>query len=81
MRNEAVVANGYELTDECVRLNPASFADSHSLLYLYKWPDEAAISNRAPIEIDRLHNRNVFTKRYIDNPCVADFWLCHKGLA
>ena len=50
-------------------------------LYLYEWPDEAAISNCAPIEIDRLHDRDVFTKRYIDNPCMPDFWLCHKDLA
>ena len=68
MRYEALVAERYEFTDECVRLNPASLADSHSLLYLHKWPDEAAISNRAPIKIDRLDHRNVFTERYIDNP-------------
>lgn len=80
MRNEAVIANGDEIADERVRLNPASFAYSHSFLYLYKWADETVISNRAPIEIDRLHHRNVFTKRYIDNPCMADFWLCQKGL-
>ena len=81
MRNEAVIANGDELTDECVRLNPASLADIHSLLYLYKWPDEAAISNRAPIEINRLHHGDVFTKGYIDNPCVTDFWPCHEPVA
>ena len=81
MRNEALVAERYELTDECVRLNPASFADSHSLLYLYKWADEATISNRAPIEIDRLHHCDVFAEGYIDNPCVTDFWLCHEALA
>jgi hypothetical protein len=77
MRNEALVAERYELTDECVRLNPASFADSHSLLYLYKWPDEATISDSAPIEIDWLHHCDVFTEGYIDNPCVTDFWPCH----
>src|SRR4029077_11323434 len=81
MRNEAVIANGDEIADECVRLNPASFADSHSLLYLYKWADETVVSNRAPIEIDRRHHGDVFTEGYIDNPCVADFWLCHETLA
>jgi hypothetical protein len=77
MRNEAVIANGDEIADKCVRLNPASLADIHSLLYLYKWTNEAAISNRAPIEIDRLHHRDVFTEGYIDNPRVTDFWPCH----
>jgi hypothetical protein len=62
-------------------LDPASLSDSHSLLDLYEWADEAAISNCASIKIDRLHDRDVFTKRYVDNPCMADFWLCHKGLA
>jgi len=49
-------------------LNPASLPDSYSLLYLYKWSNEAAVSNRASIEIHGLHDRDVFTKRYIDNP-------------
>jgi len=81
MRNEALVSDRYELTDKCVRLNPASLADIHSLLYLYEWADEAGISNCAPIEIDRLHHRDVFSKRYIDDPCMPDFWLCHERLA
>src|SRR4029077_3786483 len=81
MRNEALVAERYEFTDECVRLNPASLPDSYSLLYLYEWANEAAISNCASIKIDRLHHRDVFTECYIDNSCMADFWLFHKGLA
>jgi hypothetical protein len=81
MRNEALVAERYEFTDECVRLNPASPADLHSLLYLYKWTHEAAISNRAPIEINWLDNRNAFTKFNIYNSCMTDLWLCHKALA
>ena len=75
MRNKALVAERYEFTDECVRLNPAPLADLYSLLYLYKWSNEAAISNRAPIEINWLDNRNVFTKRDVNNPCMANFWL------
>ena len=78
--NEAFVPDGYELTDECVRLNPASLTDIYALLYLYEWTNEAAVSNRAPIEIDRLHDRDVFTKLNIHNSCVTDLWLCHKGL-
>jgi hypothetical protein len=62
-------------------LNPAPFADLYSLLYLHKRPNEGPITNSAPIQIDWLHDRDVFTKRYIDNPCMPDFWLCHEGLA
>ena len=81
MRNEAFVSDRYELTDERVRLDPASLSDSYSLLDLYERADKAGISNCASIEIDRLYDRDVFTKCYVDNPCMADFWLCHKGLA
>ena len=76
MRNEAVVTDRDEFADERVRLNPASLADVYALLYLDKWPDEAAVSNRAPIEIDRLYDSDVFTKLNIDNSCVTDLWLC-----
>jgi hypothetical protein len=64
-----------------VRLNPASLPDGYSLLYLYEWADEATIANCASIEIDRLHHGDVFTKRYINNCCMPDFWLCHNDLA
>jgi hypothetical protein len=79
--NEALVSDGYKLTDECVRLNPASLADLYALLYLYKWTNEAAVSNRASIEIDRLYDSDVFTKLNIYNSGVTDLWLCQKGLA
>jgi len=79
--NEAVVSDRYELTDECVRLNPASLADLYALLYFYEWTNEAAVSNRTSIEIDRLYDSDLFTKLNIDNSCVTDLWLCQKGLA
>jgi hypothetical protein len=79
--NETLVSDRYELTDERVRLNPASPADRHSLLYLYKWADEAAISNRAPIEVDWLDHRDVFPECYVDNPWVTDFCLWQEALA
>jgi hypothetical protein len=81
MRNEAVVPNRYELADKRMGLNPAPLADIYSLLYLYKRPDKGPITNSAPIEIDWLHHRDVFTERYIDNPYVPNFWLCHKDVA
>jgi hypothetical protein len=81
VRNEAILPDCNQLADERVGLNATPLANDRPFLYLHKWPNEAAISNRAAIQIDRLHHRDVFTERYIDNPCVTDFWLCHKGLA
>jgi hypothetical protein len=79
--NEALVSDGYELTDECVRLNPASLADIYALLYLYEWTNETAISNRAPVEIDGLYHGDLFAKLNIYNPGMTDLWLCQRGLA
>jgi hypothetical protein len=81
VRNEAVVPNRYELADKPMGLNPAPLADIYSLLYLYKWSYKGTFTNSTPIEIDWLHHRDVFTERYIDNPCMPNFWLCHKGVA
>jgi hypothetical protein len=58
-----------------MRLNPAPLANIYSLLYLHKWSDEAAVSDVAAIEIDRLHHSDAFTERHIDNACLANFWL------
>ena len=78
VRNEAFVSDGYELTDECVRLDTAAFANVCPCLYLNKGSDEAIISDRAPIKIDRLHHCDVFTEGYIDNPCLLQPGLDHR---
>ena len=70
MRNEAVIPDGDQLTDEGVRLNTAPLTYLCSFLYLDEWPDEALISNRATIEINWLHDGDVLTKLNIDNPRV-----------
>jgi hypothetical protein len=72
MRNEAIIPDGDQLTDEGVRLNPAALTYLCSFLYLHKWPNEAAISNRATIEIDRLHDGDVLTKLNVVNPRMPD---------
>jgi len=67
MRNEAIIPDGDQLTDEGVRLNTAALTYLRCFLYLDKRPDEAAISNRATIEIDRLYDDDVLTKLNVDN--------------
>ena len=70
MRNEAIIPNDDQLTDEGVRLNTAALTYLCSFLYLDERPDEALISNRATIEINWLHDSDVLTKLNIDNPRV-----------
>jgi hypothetical protein len=67
VRNEAIVSDGDQLTDEGVRLNTTALTYFRSFLYLNERPDEAAISNRATIEIDRLYDDDVLTKLNVDN--------------
>ena len=67
MRNEAIITDGDQLTDEGVRLNTTALTYFRSFLYLNERPDEAAISNRATIEIDRLYDDDVLTKLNVDN--------------
>ena len=67
VRNKAIVTDGYQVTDEGVRLNPAAFADSCTLLYLNEWANEAVIANFAAVEIDRLYDSYILTKVNIDD--------------
>jgi hypothetical protein len=62
-------------------LDSATLPDLCPFLNFNERPDERFIANSAPIQIDWLHDRDVFTKRYIDNPCMPNFWLRHKDLA
>jgi hypothetical protein len=72
MRNEAIIPDRDQLTDEGVRLNTAAPTYLCSFLYLDEWPDEALISNRAAIEINWLHDGDVLTKLNVDNPRVPN---------
>jgi hypothetical protein len=67
VRNEAIVPNRDQIADERVGLNPAPLADGCSFLYLNERSDEAIISDRAVIEINGLHDSDVFAKCNVDN--------------
>lgn len=69
--DEAIIADRYEVADEGVRLYAAAFSDRRAFLDFDEWTDEAVISNRAGVEIDRLYHGNVFAKPNIDNPDMA----------
>ena len=68
MRNEAVVANCDQLTDERVRLNPASPADGCSLLYLNERPDEGILTNVTAIQVCGLYDGHIRAELYINEP-------------
>jgi len=68
VRNEAIVPDRNQFADERVRLNPAALTYLRRFLYLDEWPNEAAISNCATIQIDWLYDGDVLTELNIDNP-------------
>ena len=74
MRDKTIIANGDELADERVRLNPATLPDSSPFLNLHEWPDEGVVADFAAIEIDRLHDSDVPAEFYVDNSDRADSW-------
>ena len=80
MGDKAIVANRDKLTNERVRLNSATLTNRRSLLDFNEWTDEAAISNCAAVEIDRLYDGHVFTKLDIDNSGMPDFGPRQAGL-
>jgi hypothetical protein len=49
MRDETIIANGDELADERVRLNPATLPDGSPFLNLDEWPDEGVVADFAAI--------------------------------
>jgi len=67
MRNEAIVPDRDEVTDECVRLNSAPLTDRSALLYLDKGANEAVVAYGAPVEVDGLHHGHVPPELNIDN--------------
>ena len=74
MRDETIIANGDELADERVRLNPATLPDGSPFLNLDEWPDEGVVADFAAIEIDRLHDSDVPAEFYLDNSDRANSW-------
>ena len=68
MRDEAVITDRDEFTNERVRLNPASLADHRSLLDLNKRSDEAVIADLTAIQVCRFYDGHIRAKLYIDEP-------------
>jgi len=50
-------------------------------LYLNKGANKRIIPKYASVKVDWLNDSNVFTERYIDNPCMPNFWLCRESVA
>jgi hypothetical protein len=68
MRNEAVVANGDEVADERVGLNPAPLADGCTLLYLNERSDESFIADFTAIQVCRFYYGHIRAEPYVDDP-------------
>ena len=76
VRNEAIIPDRDQIADKRVRLNPASLADGCSVLYLNEWSNEAAIPNRATVEIDRLYDGHILTELNVNYSSLPDLRLC-----
>jgi hypothetical protein len=68
VRDEAIVADCDQLANKCMRLDTASLSNTYSFLYFHERSDEAIVTYFAAIKVDRLDDRNAFTKRYVNNP-------------
>jgi hypothetical protein len=79
MRNETVIANSHQLANECMRLNPAPFANLGPSLDLNKRTYKALVPNLTAIKIHRLDNSYVFAKLDIDNADTTKFWVIYQG--
>src|SRR4030095_805757 len=80
MGNETIVTNCNEFANERVGLYPAPLTDCCAFLNLDEWTNEAASSNGATIQIDRLHNPHVFSEGDIDDAGIKDFWRGHHAI-
>ena len=73
VRNETIVSNRDAIADERVGLNPASSADTYSLLYFHERSHEGFVADGAPIKINRLDENNPLAKLNIDDADLSNF--------
>ena len=79
VRDETVIADGHQLADKRMRLDPTALTDLHTFLDLHKRPNEAFVANLTAIKIHRLDNSDVFAKLDIDNARTTKFWVIYQG--
>ena len=61
-----------------MRLDPTTFSHHGSTLDLNKRANETFVANDATIEIDGLHDGDLFTERDVHYPDMLDLWFSHK---
>src|SRR5439155_25133503 len=67
MGNETVVTDGNAITNKSVGLNPAAFPNHRAPLNLDERADESAVSNHAPVEINRFNDDDILAEFNVDN--------------
>lgn len=65
MANETIITNGYQLTNEGVRLHFCPVANGYIFLYFNEGTNEAIVANTATIQVYWLNNFYAFAKNYI----------------
>ena len=81
MGDKTIVSDRHELTNKGVRLDATALADNGPLLNFYERANEGIFPNSASVEVDGLHDRDVFAKRNIDNPNRPKLRCPHKSLS
>jgi len=68
VRNKTIVSQHNKLTDECVRLDPASLTDAHSSLNLNERSHKGLITNTTSVKVSGLYDYDILTEGYPDYP-------------
>jgi hypothetical protein len=68
VRNEAVVANRYQIANERVGLDSAPLPDLCPFLDFNERPDEGIIADVAAVQVCRLDDRHIRAECYVDEP-------------
>jgi len=81
VRNKTIVSHHNELTNKCVRLDPASFTDTHPFLNLNERSHKGLITNSTPVEVNRLYDYDILTEVDTNYSGYAQIGLIHSSLS
>jgi hypothetical protein len=77
MRNETVVANGNQIANERVGLDPTPLPDDCAILDLNERPDEGIVADVAAVQVCRLDDRHIRAEPYVNKPYHASRGWIH----
>ena len=73
MRDEAIIADRDQLTNEGMGLNTGALANDHAALDLNEGPDKDSVAQGASVQVDRLDNGDALAKGDINEAGLVNF--------